>query len=81
MLKQIVAVALLVGGVPALAQSNADPAKKDPNRKICEKVEEIGSLVATRRVCMTAQQWEKQRQLNGEAPRKSQKNSGAQSGR
>ena len=81
MLKQFVAVALLVGAVPALAQSsNVDPAKgKDPNRKVCQKVEEIGSLVASRRVCMTAQQWENQRRR--ESGQKVQPATGSQNGR
>lgn len=80
MLKPFLAVALLVGSVPALAQPNAEPAKaKDPNRKICEKVEEIGSLIAVRRVCMTAQQWENQRRR--ESGKKPLQGTGSQNGR
>ena len=80
MLKQIVGVALLMGSVPAIAQSNAEPVKaKDPNRKVCQKVEEIGSLIASRRVCMTAQQWEDQRRR--ESGMKSQQGTGSQNGR
>lgn len=79
MFNHFLGVALLVGGVPALAQPNAEPAKgKDPNRKICEKVEEIGSLIASRRVCMTARQWENQRRReSGKKPQ----GTGTQNGR
>lgn len=53
--------------LPAAAQttsieSSTAPAKsKDPNRKICEKVERIGSRLATSVVCMTAAEWEELR--------------------
>jgi invasion protein IalB len=59
--------ALLFAAPPALAQTQASnqPASaakdKDPNRIICQRVEETGSRVAAKRVCMTAQQWEEKR--------------------
>lgn len=39
---------------------------KDPNRKICEKVEKIGSRVSVIRICMTAAQWDEQKRENRE---------------
>jgi invasion protein IalB len=54
---------------PALAQeqqqNQQQQAKKaaDPNEVVCEKQQEIGSRIATDRVCMTRSQWAEQRRL------------------
>ena len=71
MLKPLTIAALvLTAASPAMAQTAASPTTspskptskaKDPNRKICEKVEKIGSRLSTVRVCMTAAQWEEQK--------------------
>jgi invasion protein IalB len=64
--------ALLFAAAPALAQTQAanQPAPaakdKDPNRIICQRVEETGSRVAAKKVCMTAQQWEEKRRADRE---------------
>lgn len=62
--------ALLLSAAPALAQTQPDGQKSakqtDPNRIICEKIKETGSRLNTRRVCMTAQQWEEQRRRDRE---------------
>jgi invasion protein IalB len=55
---------LALGAAPALSQSQPtgqQTAQKDPNRVICQRVEEIGSRLASKRICMTAQQWDEQR--------------------
>lgn len=63
----VACLTLVFGAAPALAQApgtdSANPAakNKDPNRIICEKVQETGSRLNARRVCLTAQQWEEQR--------------------
>ncbi len=61
-----VASILLASAVPAVAQAPESPPQtvkaKDPNRKICEEFRETGSRLAGRRVCMTAREWEAQRQ-------------------
>jgi hypothetical protein len=65
----IAGAALLVGAAPALAQTQSGDqpsAKKDPNRIICEKVQETGSRLNVRRVCLTAQQWEDQKRRDRE---------------
>lgn len=61
-------LALLVFAGPALAQTQVQPEQKAPpnktaqaDRKICERVEEMGSRLGTKKVCMTAKQWEEQR--------------------
>jgi hypothetical protein len=36
----------------------------DPTQTICEKVEEIGTRLSSKRVCMTRSQWIEQRRLN-----------------
>lgn len=67
MLKPLIIAALAVTAAsPALADTvTATPSvadkTKDPNRKICEKVEKIGSRLNVVRVCMTARQWEEQK--------------------
>ena len=68
MLKPLIIVSLAIAGAsPVVAQTNAPesttpaPKAKDPNRKICEKVEKIGSRLNVVRVCMTARQWEEQK--------------------
>ncbi|HEX8841401.1 MAG TPA: hypothetical protein VF757_03790 [Sphingomicrobium sp.] len=47
------------------AATPAPQAKKtrDPNEIVCQKIEDISSRIATKRVCMTRSQWaEQQRQ-------------------
>ena len=67
----IVAAALTLALTPATAQTPAgsqatgqssQPAQAKPERIICESETEIGSRLATKRVCMTASQW-KEHQL------------------
>jgi hypothetical protein len=48
--------------IPAVAAAEEKkPDAKDPNRVICEKQEVLGSRVATKRVCMTAAEWDARR--------------------
>ena len=63
--------------VPAAAAAAADEKKteaKDPNRIICEKQSVVGSRLATKRVCMTAAEWEIRRREDREAVEKAQVN-------
>lgn len=53
-------VALGLASTAALADENKTE-RKDPNRVICEKQEVVGSRLATKRVCMTAAEWEAKR--------------------
>ena len=70
MFARLVTMALLLIAVPALAQTRAaqqaKPAKNDPDRIICEKIEQIGSRLATKRICMTAAQWAEKRRMDRE---------------
>ena len=55
---------LLVAGLallPTAAIAGEKKAEKDPNRMICEKQEIVGSRLGTKRVCMTASEWEAKR--------------------
>jgi invasion protein IalB len=59
-------VSILVVASPVVAQTagqSAAPAKPvDPmSEVVCQKQEVVGSRLATRRVCMTRQQWLEQR--------------------
>lgn len=85
MLKSLLMLALLTSAAPALAGSDgstspAGTKAKDPKRKICEAVEETGSRLSSKRICMTAEQWEAQRNGNRDTKR-SQKSSGDGGGR
>jgi hypothetical protein len=47
--------------MPAAGSAEEKKADKDPNRMVCEKQEVVGSRLATKRVCMTAAEWETKR--------------------
>lgn len=54
---------------PALAQEAAPSQRtakptKDPNEIICEKQEEIGSRIASQRVCKTRAEWAEEKRSN-----------------
>jgi hypothetical protein len=66
--------------IPAVAAAGDKPAAKDPNRIICEKQGELGSRLATKRVCMTAAEWEIRRREDREALEKAQINRTSPSG-
>lgn len=66
MLKTLLFTGLLLTVAPAVAQSqapaNAAPqapkqSKDDDNKVICQTQEQIGSRLASKRVCMTGAQW------------------------
>lgn len=65
--------------IPAAAAEENKPAK-DPNRIICEKQGEVGSRLATKRVCMTAAEWEIRKREDREALEKAQINRTSPSG-
>lgn len=56
MLKSFSMLVLLMVAVPALAGS-PDAKAKDPKRKVCQSIEETGSRLSSKRICMTAEQW------------------------
>ena len=62
MLKSLCVFAVLMSGTPAIAGNVSSPTEsaakaKDPKRKICQPVEETGSRLSSKRICMTAEQW------------------------
>jgi hypothetical protein len=68
-----IAVFAALSLVPAIAAAEEKKtAKSDPNRIICEKQEVLGSRVATKRVCLTAAQWEERRREDRQALDKAQ---------
>ena len=67
----IAALALVPAAAPA---EEKKPPAKDPNRIICEKQEVLGSRLATKRICMTAAEWEIRRREDREAIDKAQTN-------
>ena len=69
----IIAAMALIPAASAMAEEKK-PEAKDPNRIICEKQEVLGSRVATKRVCMTAAEWEIRKREDREAIEKAQVN-------
>ena len=67
------AAVVAFGAIFATAQASSietsGPAEnvKDPNKLICERVEQIGTRLGARRVCMTAAQWAEERREQREA--------------
>lgn len=59
---------------PGIAQPNTAVASAagDPSQTICEKVEEIGTRLSAKRVCMTRAEWAEQRRRNREEVEKAQ---------
>lgn len=53
-------------GIAQPANATVASAAGDPTQTICEKVEEIGTRLSAKRVCMTRAQWAEQRRLNRE---------------
>lgn len=81
MFKPIVAVALVALAIPASAQAAGKTEKaKDPERKICQTIEETGSRLGRTRICMTAQQWEDQRRAQRGDLERAQQNTGIKNG-
>lgn len=68
MLKAVLAAGLLLTVAPAVAEPQAppasgqQPAKSDSDRVICQTQEQIGSRLASKRICMTASQWKEHEQ-------------------
>lgn len=71
MIKPILFIAVAALAMPASAQittlESSNPGPKagkhaDPKRKVCERIEKIGSRLATTTVCRTAEEWEQLRQ-------------------
>jgi hypothetical protein len=64
--------ALLVSGAGE-APAPAEPKKKAAARMVCERVEETGTRLGGRRVCLTAEQWaEKRREHRADIERAQQ---------
>lgn len=81
MLKSLCMVAVLIGASPAIAGNVNSPTEtaakaKDPKRKICEPVEETGSRLSSKRICMTAEQWEAQNRNTATSGKRAEKRSG-----
>ena len=82
MFKSFAMLALLMASVPALAAppASAGAKAKDPKRKICETVEETGSRLSSKRICMTAEQWEAENRDTRNSPKRSGKSSASPGG-
>lgn len=46
------------------------PDKSDPNRMICRRETPIGSLIASRKTCMTAKEWQARAERGNDEARK-----------
>ena len=72
-MKRLVCVILALSGAPALAEPQSATSDQTAaatvnvnDRVICERVEETGSRLGGKRVCMTAREWAEQRQRDRE---------------
>lgn len=68
-----VTVALLVITVAAeatIAAAQSGARRDDPNRLICRRIQETGSLMATRRQCYTKAEWDRIAESQQEGARK-----------
>lgn len=54
-----------LSAVAAAADKRA-PTRGDPNEKICEKVEMIGTRLGSKRVCATRAEWAERRRMEKE---------------
>jgi len=75
MFSPVLAMLVLASGTPA-AQAAPAIEKKPQERKICQIYEEIGSRLSSRKVCLTAQQWDDKRREQRGAIERSQQNVG-----
>lgn len=67
--------------VPAVAAAEVKKTdNKDPNRIICEKQEVVGSRLATKKICMTAAEWDDRKREDREAIDKGQRQARGPSG-
>ena len=75
-MRSIIIAAMLLAGAPALAQSGGQASgrqgdggsQSDPDRLICKRFAETGSLVKKRKVCYTAREWTVRNDAEREAP-------------
>jgi hypothetical protein len=74
----IFAFIALVPAIAAAEDKKTDT--KDPNRIICEKQKSTESRVATKRVCMTAAEWDERRRVDREEIEKGQRQARGPSG-
>ena len=78
MFKSLAMFVLMMTSVPALAAppASSNVAAKDSKRKICVPVEETGSRLSSKRICMTAEQWAAQNGDTRNSGKRSDKSSG-----
>jgi hypothetical protein len=66
------ASAFAQGAQPAQTQQQTAKPAKDPNEIVCEKQTQLGSRLATQRVCKTRAQWAEERLLSRQDVEKAQ---------
>lgn len=74
----IVAAFALIPAAALAADKSAD--KRDPNRMVCEKQAQAGSRLVTKKICMTAAEWQAKRLEDRQALEKAQTQSRGPSG-
>jgi hypothetical protein len=62
--------------VTSVSSDRPTKAPTDPNKKICERVEETGTRLGGRRICMTAAEWEARRASDRTELERAQQNPG-----
>lgn len=64
----------LIPGIAAAAGNSGKPDSKKNDGLICRDIEETGSRLSSKRVCMTKEQWEENRRQAREAVDRAQTN-------
>ncbi len=81
MIKAVTFVTAMAFAIPAMAQvssigTSRPHVARNPDEKICERIIETGSRLASKRVCMTAAQWAAQKTDHRNDVERAQKNVG-----
>lgn len=81
MIEALLTLLLLADAAPALAPASDTPSanskESDQNRIVCERYEETGSRLASRRICKTVREWQEQRSgQRADVERSQQQNTG-----
>jgi TolA-binding protein len=77
-MKRLVILAAALAASAGFAQPPASPPaagatdSHDPNEKVCQRVQALGSRLTAGRVCMTRSQWEERRRADREDAERAQ---------
>ena len=80
MMKAVPIALVALVSAPALAQTGSPPVivvsteKSELDRIVCERQTDIGSRIASRKVCKTVREWQEERRIHREEVERVQQN-------